>query len=160
MKLQYLIPLVLLVGCASSPDVTGSECQHDERTFRCVEYIRNYDGDTITVTLPGIHPLFGKEISVRVAGVNTGEMNSGNECEKRKALEAQAFVEERLSNAKEITIEPVLMKTKPKLKKEARGRLLADVIVDGESLTELILERKLGVVYHGGKKARVDWCEQ
>jgi len=159
MKIVLLILLTLLAGCASTPTVTSPECQHDERTFRCVKYIRNYDGDTITITLPGIHPLFGKKISVRVAGINTGEMDSRDECEKKKALEAKAFVEGVLSNAKEITIKPALMKTKSKLKKEARGRLLADVIVDGKNLTELLLENKLGVPYQGGKKPRFDWCK-
>ena len=36
--------------------------------FNDVQYIRAYDGDTITVTIPNIHPFFGKHISIRVLG--------------------------------------------------------------------------------------------
>ncbi len=37
--------------------------------FPHVTYHRCYDGDTCTFTIPGIHPLFGEQISVRIAGI-------------------------------------------------------------------------------------------
>jgi endonuclease YncB( thermonuclease family) len=39
--------------------------------FSNVIYHRCYDGDTCTFTLPGVHPLFGEKISVRIAGLDT-----------------------------------------------------------------------------------------
>ena len=42
--------------------------------FKNVTYHRCYDGDTYTFTLPGIHPLFGEKISVRITGIDTPEI--------------------------------------------------------------------------------------
>lgn len=33
-----------------------------------------YDGDTMTVTIPDVHPLFGEQIPVRLRGIDTPEM--------------------------------------------------------------------------------------
>ena len=37
-------------------------------------YVRNYDGDTITFTLPSLHPIIGEKISIRVNGIDTLEI--------------------------------------------------------------------------------------
>ena len=37
-------------------------------------YVRNYDGDTITLTLPSLHPIIGEKISIRVNGIDTLEI--------------------------------------------------------------------------------------
>ena len=46
---------------------TASNCNHDDHILRCVEFVRNYDGDTFTVNIPESHPLLGDEITVRVS---------------------------------------------------------------------------------------------
>ena len=43
-------------------------------TFHCW-----YDGDTCMFTIPGVHPLFGEKISVRIAGIDTPEIKSKRE---------------------------------------------------------------------------------
>ena len=45
-------------------------------------YLRNYDGDTITFNLPGLHPIIGEKISIRVNGIDTPEIQG--KCEKEK----------------------------------------------------------------------------
>ena len=45
-------------------------------------YVRNYDGDTITFTLPGLHPIIGEKISIRVNGIDTPEIKG--KCDKEK----------------------------------------------------------------------------
>ena len=42
--------------------------------FNNVTYHRCYDGDTCTFTIPGVHPLFGEKISVRIAVMETAEV--------------------------------------------------------------------------------------
>ena len=47
------------------------------------------------------------------------------------------------------------------LKNIERGkyfRIVADVIVDGESLADILIETGLAVPYDGGTKGK-DWCE-
>ena len=56
--------------------------------FPNVTYHRCYDGDTCTFTIPNVHPLFGENISVRIAGIDTPEIRG--KCQKEKALAMQA----------------------------------------------------------------------
>ena len=66
-------------------NLAGREnCYHDDHNFRCVRYIKNYDADTITFEIPLVHPLLGKNISIRVNGVDTPEIRTKNKCEKEK----------------------------------------------------------------------------
>ena len=66
-----------------APEFAGAvDCIHDEKTFRCVQYVRNYDADTITFNIPKTHPLLGKEANIRVFGVDTPEIRTRNKLEK------------------------------------------------------------------------------
>ena len=65
-----------------------------------------------------------------------------------KAKEARDFVKAMLSNAKEITLANVT--------RDKYFRVLADVYVDGVSLSELLIENKLAFSYDGGTKR--SWC--
>tara|TARA_Y100000296_G_scaffold72121_1_gene88250 strand:+ start:448 stop:972 length:525 start_codon:yes stop_codon:yes gene_type:complete len=125
-------------------------CEHSESSFQCVKYIRNYDADTLTVNVPGLHPLLGEKISIRVNGIDTPELRTKNKCEKEKAKIAKLWVERTLKKAKRID-----------LKNIQRGkyfRIVADVIVDGRNLTDILLEKGMGYPYDGGTKKKVNWC--
>jgi len=151
-KIGLILFSLMIVSCSpvSSKEVSD-ECQHTDTTFKCVKYIRNYDGDTITVKIPGLHPLFGQEISVRIAGVDTPEIRTKNKCEKNKALQAKRVVGGALSEAHFIQIKNV-----------ERGkyfRIVGDVIVNGKSMKDLLLAKKLAYLYDGGRKQKVNWCK-
>ena len=45
----------------------------------------------MTVNIPGVHPLLGNEIGIRVRGIDTPEIRGKCEFEKRKAKEAQTL---------------------------------------------------------------------
>ena len=95
-------------------------------------YVRNYDGDTITFNLPSLHPIIGEKISIRVNGIDTPEIKGKCEKEKYDAKQAQQMVADILKDAEQID-----------LKNMERGkyfRIAADVIVDGESLGDLLVE--------------------
>ena len=72
--------------------------------FKNVTYIRAYDGDTITVTIPGTHPLFGERISIRVEGIDTPEIRGKCQQEKDLAYEARDFVRQILSQSQSIDL--------------------------------------------------------
>lgn len=130
---------------------TQPNCQHDANTFRCVEYVKNYDADTVTFNIKGVHPLIGEKISVRVNGLDTPEVKGKLPCEKEAARTAQKLVQNLLKNAKVINLENV--------DRDKYFRVLANVIVDGKDLTEILLKNKLGYAYHGETKKKIDWCE-
>jgi endonuclease YncB( thermonuclease family) len=125
-------------------------CSHDASTLRCVAYVRNYDADTVTVSVPDIHPLFGHEISVRLRGIDTPELKTEDDCEKKLALEAKAVVANVLRNANRIELQDI--------DRDKYFRVLANVVVDGESLSDLLLRSHLAYPYDGGTKRRIDWC--
>ena len=75
---EFLIISLLLTGNSFA----SKKCRHTNSTFKCVEYVSNYDGDTLTVTIPGHHQLFGLLVSVRLNGIDTPERRTHNTCEK------------------------------------------------------------------------------
>ena len=81
-------------------------------------------------------------------GVDTPEIRGKCQYEKNLALEARDFVRGKLANAKEI-----------KLTNIQRGkyfRVVANVLVDGVSLEQELLDNELAYHYDGGKKLK--WC--
>ena len=113
-------------------------------------YVRNYDGDTITFNLPGLHPIIGDKISIRVNGIDTPEIKGKCEKEKYDAQQTKEMVADILKDAETID-----------LKNIERGkyfRIMADVFVDGESLADELIEAGMAVAYDGGTKTK-DWCE-
>jgi len=114
-------------------------------------YVKNYDGDTITVDLPGVHPLFGDDISVRINGIDTPERKGKCAKEKAQAMEAKALVADVLSNAKNIKLVDV--------GRDKYFRINATVIADSIDIGALLLHRGLAVPYDGGKKTH-NWCAE
>ena len=108
-----------------------------------------YDGDTFRVDIDSLSPIVGKNIPVRLEGVNTPEINGKCQYENDLAILARDFVRDKLFNAKEI-----------KLNEIQRGkyfRVVAKVFIDGTSLEKELLESGLAYRYKGGKKS--SWCK-
>lgn len=127
-------------------------CQHNESTFRCVKYIKNYDADTITFDIPNVHPLIGKHISVRVRHIDTPEIKGKLPCEKETARIAKNLIENILSRAKKIDLENI--------DKDKYFRILADVRADGVLLKDVLLKNKLAYEYEGETKLKLNWCQR
>jgi micrococcal nuclease len=138
--------LLILLGLLS-PSYSFAQSFGD---YEGAVYVRNYDGDTITFNLPGLHPIIGEKISIRVNGIDTPEIRGKCEKEKYDAKQAKEMVADILKDAEKII-----------LKNMERGkyfRIAADVIVDGESLGDVLVEAGMAVRYDGGKKTN-KWCE-
>ncbi len=126
-------------------------CVNGEDYFQCVQYIRNYDADTITFKINGIHPLLGNKIPIRVRGVDTPELRTKNQCEKKLGHDAKLLVQVKVQEAKRIDLVSC-----------SRGkyfRLVCDVIVDGESLAKTLIQSQFAYRYEGGTKRKMDWCK-
>jgi micrococcal nuclease len=129
----------------------ASDCKHDANNFRCVKVLKNYDGDTITVSIPDVHPLLGEKISVRIRGIDTAEVKGKTPCEKDAARVARNLVESLTKNAKVIDLQNI--------DRDKYFRILADVMVDGKSVKDILIKNQLAVAYDGGTKEKVNWCD-
>ena len=108
-----------------------------------------YDGDTFRVNIDSLPPLIGKNIPVRLEGVDTPEINGKCQYEKDLALKARDFVRRKLFNATEIKLND--------LQRGKYFRIVAKVYIDGVSLEEELLQNGLAYQYNGGKKS--NWCK-
>ncbi len=107
-----------------------------------------YDGDTFRVDIDALPEIVGKNIAIRILGIDTPEIQGKCEQEKLLAIKARDLARDYLNNAKSIH-----------LKNLSRGkyfRLLADVFVDDFNLADVLLEKGLAVKYSGKKKS--SWC--
>lgn len=146
MKSAVLVFLFPVLSLAADP------CAHDRKTFRCVKYVRNYDADTITFDIPNVHPLIGDHISVRVRHIDTPEIKGKGPCEKTAARTAKRLIENQLKLAKRIDLTNV--------DKDKYFRILADVMIDGRSLADVLTKNNLALAYEGGTKKHIDWCKR
>ena len=119
-------------------------------TVTVSKVISVYDGDTFRVNIASLPPIVGKNIAIRVNGVDTPEIRGKCQYEKNLALEARDFVRGKLSNAKEIKL--------INLQRGKYFRVVANVLVDGVSLEQELLDNKLAYRYGGGKK--LNWCKE
>ncbi|MDI3467922.1 MAG: hypothetical protein OJF50_006743 [Nitrospira sp.] len=110
-----------------------------------------YDGDTCMMSLPGIHPLFGDHIPVRLAGIDTPEMKGRCDREAQLARQARDLVRSLLGRAGEIRLR--------KASRDKYFRVDARVIADGADLSEILINQGLAVPYDGGTKTK-DWCAE
>src|SRR3989338_8597440 len=76
------------------------------------------------VSINGVHPLLGENISIRVNGVDTPEMKTKNKCEKEMAQKAQRYVASVMATAKRVDLKNI--------KRGKYFRVVADVEVDGQ----------------------------
>ena len=129
----------------------SSSCAHTDRVLKCVQYVRNYDGDTVTFNIPGLHPLIGKKIRVRVEGVDAPEIKGKTKCERRKAKKARDAVRVMFEKAKSIELRDV--------KRGNYFRIVANIVIDGKSLKDELIRLKLAYPYKNKDKRKpIDWC--
>jgi len=106
-----------------------------------VQVVKVYDGDTFFVHLPGIHEIFGNNISIRVKGIDTPEMRGTSDEIKALATKARKLTERTLKEGKRI-----------QLRNPERGkyfRIVAEVWVDGKALADILKAKELAQDYDG-----------
>jgi micrococcal nuclease len=106
-----------------------------------------YDGDSFTVSAQ--FPQIKKPCSFkcRLKGIDTPELRTKDTCEKKLATLAKNCV---VDTIRSIGVQNVKCHQFGKY-----GRLIVDVTLNnGESLSEMLITRKLGVVYDGRSSRR------
>ena len=141
--------------------LTKTEINYDDINYDDVEYsnikpfipqisrgkvVKVYDGDTITVAAPlqfADSPIY--RFSVRLSGIDTPELRTSSENEKKHAIIARDALHD-LIYGKMILLENVST--------EKYGRLLADIYIDGIHVNKWLIDNKYAVAYDGGTKYR------
>jgi micrococcal nuclease len=110
------------------------------------------DGDTVEFEAKWLPAPLKPLLSLRVLGVDTPEKAPRAKCEKeaKGGQAATDFTKKKIAEAKKIQIE---IKDWDKF----GGRVLGDVIIDGQSLSKMLIDNKLARPYNG--EAKKSWCE-
>ena len=140
--MRVLITILILISF-------NSQAKPQYGTVTVSKVISVYDGDTFRVDIASLPPIVGKNIAIRVSGVDTPEIRGKCQYEKNLALKARDFVRGKLANAKEIKL--------TNLQRGKYFRVVANVLVDDVSLEQELLDNKLAYEYSGGKK--LNWCK-
>jgi micrococcal nuclease len=114
--------------------------------------MRVIDGDTVEFEAPFLVDPLPKKLSIRVWGVDTPEKSFRAKCEKEAAMGAEAtkFTKDLVAHAKTTQISIYDWD-------KYGGRVLGDVIIDGNSLTKMLLDKGYAREYYGD--AKQSWCE-
>jgi micrococcal nuclease len=144
------IKLISLLSAFFFSSFAYANCNHTADAFSCVKYVKNYDGDTLTVKIPSVHPLLGENISVRILGIDAPELRSDSPCERQMAQKAKEELKEILAEGGRIDLESI--------GRDKYFRVLAKVTVDGRDVADMMLRRGLAVPYDGGTRPETNWC--
>ncbi|MFA6118801.1 MAG: thermonuclease family protein [Parachlamydiales bacterium] len=138
MKKTFVLIFVLLSVCLFSKD----KPIYDD--IKVSKILSVHDGDTFKVNINEFPPIIGENISIRVAKIDTPEINCKDPIIKKKALLAKQFTEDFLKNAKEIVLKNP--------KRDKYFRIVAEVIADNKSLSAELIRNDLALPYDGKKK--------
>lgn len=108
---------------------------------------RVLDGDTVEIQVDFLPKELGNRLYVRVWGVDTPEKGwrAKSQNENELGLKASQFTKEAVQNANTIEIQIIAWD-------KFGGRILGDIIIDGKSLRQMLLDNGFAREYYGTKK--------
>ena len=114
--------------------------------------LRVTDGDTIVIAAPFLPAPLKPQLSVRIYGVDTPEKGFRGKCdsEKQRGEAASAFTKNAV--AKSIKRQVVLYGWD-----KFGGRVLGDIVLDGQSLRTMLIQNGFAREYFG--EAKQSWCQ-
>ena len=120
--LLLLFGILLLAGCATHPQ-TQDKLYPDVKVSRLLRVI---DGDTFACDIDEHSAIAGKNISIRLRGINTPELRSKDPEERLSAIFEKQRLSDLLANARVIELRNI--------DRDKYFRIDADVYIDGEPL--------------------------
>jgi endonuclease YncB( thermonuclease family) len=114
--------------------------------------IRVNDGDTVVIAATFLPAPLKPELAVRIYGVDTPEKGHRAQCaqENEQALKASYYTHQLIKSGKQIQVTLYGWD-------KFGGRVLGDIIVDGQSVRAGLIQRGLAREYYGDKKQ--SWCQ-
>ena len=112
---------------------------------------RVIDGDTVAFQANFLPPPLKQELSIRVFGVDTPEKGFRAQCpsEDQRGQAATAFTKNAITNAQK---RQVAIADWDKY----GGRVLGDILLDGQSLRMMLIQNGFAREYYG--EAKTSWC--
>lgn len=115
------------------------------------QIIRVSDGDTVVISAPFLPKPLKPELAVRIYGVDTPEKGFRAKCPQE---------DERGKNASKFTTNAVAKSSKRQVVlydwDKFGGRVLGDIILDGQSLRAMLIQNGFAREYFG--EAKQSWC--
>lgn len=140
----------LLLALALVPALVFAEKQPQGVTYDA-QVLRVNDGDTVVITAPFLPAPLKPELAVRIYGVDTPEKGFRAKCasEDQRGQAASAFTKSVVAASGKRQI--VLYDWD-----KFGGRVLGDVLLDGQSLRSLLINNGFAREYYG--EAKQSWC--
>jgi endonuclease YncB( thermonuclease family) len=115
------------------------------------QIIRVSDGDTIVISAPFLPQPLKPELAVRIYGVDTPEKGHRAQCpnEAQRGEAASAFTKNAV--AKSLKRQVTLYSWD-----KFGGRVLGDILLDGQSLRSMLIANGFARAYFG--EAKQSWC--
>jgi endonuclease YncB( thermonuclease family) len=142
----------LLVALLVLASTTSFAQKQKEGVIYDAVITRVVDGDTVGFQAPFLPDPLKKELSIRVYGVDTPEKGFRAKCPSE---------DQRGQAASEFTKSAIKASTKRQIYlidwDKYGGRVLGDVILDGQSLRAMLINKGFAREYYG--EAKTSWCE-
>ena len=145
--MKKLLTLLLLAPCL----VLAQPKQKPGVTYDAV-ITRVIDGDTVAFQAPFLPAPLKPELSIRVFGVDTPEKGFRAQCpsEAQRGEAASAFTKQMIAASQKRQV--VLMDWD-----KYGGRVLGDVLLNGQSLRGMLIQNGFAREYYG--EAKTSWCQ-
>ena len=140
----------ILLLIIALPFLAFAQKQKEGVTYDAV-ITRVIDGDTIAFQAPFLPDPLKKELSIRVYGVDTPEKGFRAKCPSEEQR-GQAATEFTKNTIKASTKRQIIIMDWDKY----GGRVLGDVLLDGQSLRAMLIGKGFAKEYYG--EAKTSWC--
>lgn len=144
--MKQLFAILLLVPTLALAQKAPKGVMYD------AQVVRVSDGDTVVISAPFLPQPLKPELAVRVYGVDTPEKGHRAQCasEDQRGQAASAFTKNAV--AKSVKHQVVLYGWD-----KFGGRVLGDMILDGQSLRAMLIANGFAREYYGD--AKQSWCQ-
>lgn len=143
--MKKLLLFVLLVPCLALAQKTPQGVTYP------ADIVRINDGDTVVISAPFLPAPLRPELAVRIYGVDTPEKGHRAQCaqENARGQAATEFTKSAVANSRQ---RQVTLYSWDKF----GGRVLGDIILNGQSLRVMLIQNGFAREYYG--EAKTSWC--
>jgi len=143
--MKKLLAILLLVPTLALAQKTPQGVTYD------AQILKVSDGDTIVIAAPFLPAPLKPQLAVRIFGVDTPEKGFRAKCESenQRGIAASEFTKQavKASTQRQVTVYAV---------DKFGGRVLGDIILNGQSLRAMLIQNGHAREYYGD--AKQSWC--
>lgn len=145
MKLYIFLALVIAIVVPAYAQKTPQGVTYD------AQILRVSDGDTVVISAPFLPAPLKPELAVRIFGVDTPEKGHRAQCpqEDQRGRAATDFTKNAVARANNYKVTLYAWD-------KFGGRVLGDIILNGQSLRAMLIQNGFAREYYGDQKQ--SWC--